>query len=80
MIAFEEEHLTVSQFMSSTSDLKSSVPDNSIEADELWEIELDLLGAAASSEALQQHLERAPNPESAAAQYLLGFLAHYDKK
>lgn len=56
------------------------VPDNLIEKEELWEFELDLLGAAAVPEKLQQILERAPNPESATAQFLMGYLASYEKK
>lgn len=40
-----------------------------------WEFELDLLGASASREQLQQLLERCPDPTSDSAQFLAGFLS-----
>lgn len=47
---------------------------NVIDLQDQWDVELDTMGAAATPEELQAHLERAPNPESATAQYLAGFL------
>lgn len=63
-----------------SSDTNSLVSGNSVDLEDLWEFELDVTGAAASPEVLQQILERAPNSESAAAQYLMGFLACHEKK
>lgn len=80
MINFQEAHQTVGNPVVTSFDLKSSAPDNLVEMEELWEFELDLIGAAATPQALQQILERAPNSESATAQYLMGFLACHDKK
>ena len=39
-----------------------------------WECELDILGRHAPLEELQRHLDRAPNPESAGAQLLAGYI------
>lgn len=48
---------------------------NSLDQHDLWEQELDLIGAAASNEQLQTMLDRAPDPMSATAQLLMGYLA-----
>ena len=40
-----------------------------------WEARLDMMGTNKSPNEYQKHLERAPNPESAMAKYLRGFLA-----
>jgi hypothetical protein len=42
-----------------------------------WEFELDLLGTTASTEALEGHLEKAPDPQSATAQFLKGYIASH---
>lgn len=49
--------------------------DNSLDQHDLWEQELDLIGAAASNDQLQEMLNRAPDPMSATAQLLMGYLA-----
>lgn len=43
-----------------------------------WEFELDLLGTNASIEALTRHLEKAPDPQSATAQFLMGYIASHE--
>ncbi len=61
----------------------SQVPDNpnSVgshgEQQDDWEFELDLLGTNASTEALEEHLEKAPDPQSATAQFLKGYIASH---
>lgn len=52
-----------------------SIVEAAIRNQDAWEVELDIMGAAATIEELKAHLERAPNPESATAQYLQGYLA-----
>jgi hypothetical protein len=42
-----------------------------------WEFELDLMGTTASTEALEGHLEKAPDPQSATAQFLKGYIASH---
>lgn len=42
-----------------------------------WEFELDLLGTSASIESLEEHLGRAPDPKSATAHFLRGFIANH---
>lgn len=42
-----------------------------------WEFELDLLGPSADIAVLQAHLDKAPNQNSATAQFLRGYLAHH---
>jgi hypothetical protein len=42
-----------------------------------WEFELDLLGTTASTEALEEHLGKAPDPQSATAQFLKGYIASH---
>lgn len=44
-----------------------------------WEFELDLLGTSASVEALERHLEKAPDPQSATAQFLKGYIASHEQ-
>lgn len=60
-----------------SENLDSSVCDKklAVDASELWDFQLDLLGTGASVEALQAHLDKAPNPDSANAQFLMGYLA-----
>lgn len=53
------------------------VPDNLINVEDQWEFELEVIGAAATPQQLEDLLHRAPNPESAAAQFLLGYLASH---
>lgn len=47
---------------------------NDLELEDRWEQELDVVGAAATRDELQELLDRAPNPESGTAQFLLGYL------
>lgn len=47
---------------------------------EAWEAELDVIGAAASVEALQELLNRAPDPESGLALMVKGFIAGANKQ
>lgn len=42
-----------------------------------WDFELDLMGTAASIELLERHLDKAPDPQSANAQFLKGFIASH---
>lgn len=44
------------------------------EVQEHWEQELEIMGAAASLDDLCDHLRDAPDPESATAQFLMGYL------
>ncbi len=59
--------------------MDTTIPDNLVAQEEEWEFQLDLLGTEASIEELRGHLSRAPNPEAAAAQFLMGYLASYEK-
>lgn len=60
-----------------SENLDSSASDSKLadDASELWDFQLDLLGTEASVEVLQSHLDKAPNPDSANAQFLMGYLA-----
>jgi hypothetical protein len=60
-----------------TERTENRAPRNLIEQEDDWEFALDILGTEASIIELQAHLDRAPNPESATAQFLRGFLASY---
>ena len=51
-----------------------------IEKEELFKSELDLLGAAAIPEKLQQIFGAFTEIGSATAQFLMGYLASYEKK
>ncbi len=61
---------------SSSMDSSPTSTGNFVHPDELWELELDLLGASASAEQLQAHLDKCPDPASPTAQFLVGYLAH----
>jgi hypothetical protein len=52
------------------------VPRDLLQNEEDWEFQLDLLGTHATLEQLQAHLDAAPNPDSATAQFLMGYLSH----
>lgn len=42
-----------------------------------WEFELDLMGTTASIDVLERHLDKVPDPKSATAQFLKGFIASH---
>lgn len=50
-------------------------PPGSLQDD--WEFELDLMGTNASIDVLERHLDKAPDPRSATAQFLKGFIASH---
>lgn len=52
-------------------------PDGLDHHEEQWEFELEVIGGAATLRQLEELLERAPNPESATAQFLTGYLASH---
>lgn len=56
---------------------EDQVPENLFCNEEYWEFELEVIGGAVSLEQLEKLLERAPNPESATAQFLMGYLASH---
>lgn len=66
------DDIATNKQVSMSFDTSLSAQDN-----DLWEYELDLLGADASVDVLQAHLDKAPNPYSANAQFLMGFLASH---
>ena len=47
------------------------------DAQDDWEFELDLMGTNASIEALERHLDKVPDPQSATAQFLKGYIASH---
>lgn len=42
-----------------------------------WEFELDMMGTTASIELLERHLDKAPDPKTATAQFLQGYIASH---
>lgn len=52
-------------------------PEDLAPHEDQWEFELEVIGGAATLQQLEELLERAPNPESAAAQFLTGYLASH---
>lgn len=56
--------------------MPAEVPRDLLQQEDDWEFQLDLLGTSATVEQLQSHLDACPNPGSATAQYLQGYLSH----
>ena len=55
----------------------SRATDNFVDLEAQWEFELEVVGAAATPQQLRTLLDRAPDPASATATFLLGYLASH---